>query len=157
MAAFCRCFFTKIWGFLCCCLYFEFSRRFQFNKTFCLAEWWNDKLKCHVSLVNVQVQKPLVGSGFISSSRPSENDSRGRPHTSLMKKTTPAALPSVSGSIASNNTKSWEESATGNNQIFERVETTARSHLTVNSKAPVSQPNRTYFPDTNTNLSIHPL
>ena len=99
--------------------------------------------------MNVQVQRPMFGSGFISSSTPSENDSRGRPHTSLMKKTTSAALPSISGSIASNETKSWKESASGNNQIFERVKTTASSNLTVNSEAPVSQPNQICFSDTN--------
>ena len=91
----------------------------------------------------------MIGSGLISSSRPSENDSRERPNTSLVKKTTPAALPSISGTLAFNNTKSWKEFAWGNNQIFERMETTARSHLTVNSEAPVSQPNRTCFSDTN--------
>ena len=99
--------------------------------------------------MNVQVERPMVGSGLISSSRPSENDSRERPNTSLVKKTTPAALPSISGSLASNETKSWEEFAWGNNQEFERVETTASSHLTVNSEARFSQPNRTYFSDTN--------
>ena len=91
----------------------------------------------------------MVGSGLISSSRPSENDSRERPNTSLVKKTTPAALPSISGTLASNETKSWEEFAWGNNQVFERVETTVCSHLTVNSEARFSQPNRTYFSDTN--------
>ena len=86
---------------------------------------------------------------LISSSRPSENDSRGRPNTLLVKKTTPAALPSISGTLASNNTKSWEKCAWGNDEIFERMETTAHYHLTVNSEAPVSQPNRTCFSDTN--------
>ena len=102
-----------------------------------------------MSLVNVQVERPMVGSGLISSSRPSENDSRERPNTSLVKKTTPAALPSISGTLASNETKSWKEFAWGNNQVFERVETTVCSHLTVNSEARFSQPNRTYFSDTN--------
>ena len=132
-----------------CVFCFKFIKRFQFIKTFYLAEWWNDKLKCHVSLVNVQVERPMFGSGFISSSKPSENDSSEHPNTSLVKKTTPAALPSISGTLASNETKSWEKSAWGNEQIFKRVKTTARSHLTVNSEAPVSQPNRTYFSDTN--------
>ena len=91
----------------------------------------------------------MIGSGFATSSKPSENDSRGRPNTSLVMKTTPAALPSISGTLASNETKSWEELCRDINQIFERMETTARSHLTVNSEAPVSQPNRTYFSDTN--------
>ena len=150
--AFCQSFVTKFWAFLCCVFYFEFYKRFQFVRTFCLAEWWNDKLKCHVSLVNVQVQRPMVGSGFISSSRPSDDEdvqTRERSNTLQVKKTTPAALPSISGTMASNETKFWETSIWDNNQIFERVETTARSQVIASSEAPLSQPNRTYFSDTN--------
>ena len=91
----------------------------------------------------------MVGSGFISSSRPSEYDLRERPSTLLVKKTTPAALPSISGAMASNETKFWETSIWGNNQIFESVEITARFQVIANSEALFSQPNRTYFSDTN--------
>ena len=100
--------------------------------------------------MNVQVQRPMVGSGFICSSRPSEYDPRGRPHTSLSEKDYASCFTvNIWRNIAAKETKFWEKFIWGNNQIFESVETTARSQAIANSEAPLSQPNRTCFSDTN--------